>query len=451
MRPPADPSADGLQPVTSFHDGIQSARSHLPAQSLARWASIFFTLFVLTLLISLSASQAFLALSALCYAAHVWRNKPAVEFPPVKAPLAIFCLWTGVSMLFAEEPAAGGFAIRKLVLFVILALTVNTLASLRHLEFLFQALAVEAAFAGLLGTMQFIEQYRRVRALYPGQVYFYMTLDRITGFMGHWMNFSGQQMLVFTALAALLLFARASKQSSQPSPGFRFAGWLTGWIVLGVVGLSIFLSFTRGVWLGCFAAGVYLLARYRSRWLWALPALALAGYFVSPHLIRERVRLALHPSRDPALSIRFEMWRAGLKMMERHPLVGVGPNNVFATYPLYLPAGKTPEIGYHEHLHDNFIQLGAERGLPCLAAWVWLMGALGWHVARIRRRLRALARASWIADAAFAAWLAFLVEGLFEFNFGTSPVLMVFLFLVSTPFAVEHLERLSGTPQSASV
>jgi hypothetical protein len=40
----------------------------------------------------------------------------------------------------------------------------------------------------------------------------------------------------------------------------------------------------------------------------------------------------------------------------------------------------------------------------------------------------------WIADAALAGWLAFLAEGCFEFNFGTSPVLMVFLFVISTPF-----------------
>jgi O-antigen ligase len=401
-------------------------------------------------LISLAACQAFLALAALCYVAHVWHDKPAVQFPPIKLPLAIFCLWTVISMLFAENSAAGGFAIRKLVLFVILALAVNTIASVKHLEFLFQALFVESALAGLLGTAQFIEQYRRVRAHHPHQVYFYMTLDRITGFMGHWMNFSGQQMMVFTALAALLLFVSVSKNRAQPAPKIRFAG-TAGWMVLAVVGLSIFLSFTRGVWLGCFVAGLYLFARYLPRWLWLLPVLVVAGYAVSPRMVRERVSLAFHPSRDPALAIRFEMWGVGLRMMERHPLVGVGPNNIFATYPLYLPAGKTPEIGYHDHLHDNFIQLGAERGLPCLAAWVWLMGALGWHIARIRRRLKALAAARWITDAAFAGWLAFLVEGLFEFNFGTSPVLMVFLFLVSTPFVVENLERSSEGRQVAGV
>jgi O-antigen ligase len=436
--------------VSSIREFMRSLRPHLPQAPLARWASFFFTLCVATLLISLAASQAFMSLAAFCYAAHVWRDKPEVRFPPIKLPLAIFCGWTVVSMLFAEEPAAGGFQIRKLVLFIILALTVNTIVSLRHLEFLFQVLFVEAALAGLLGTVQFIQQYRRALAFHPHRLYAYMTVTRITGFMGHWMNFSGQQMLAFAALAGLLLFVWVSKKRGQPAPQIRFAG-AAGWVVLAVIGLSILLSFTRGVWLGSFIAGVYLLGRYLRRWLWVLPVLALAGYFISPHMVRERVNMTLHPWRDRSLAIRFEMWGVGLRMMERHPLVGVGPNNIFATYPLFLPPGKTPEKGYHDHLHDDFIQLGAERGLPCLAAWVWLMAALGWHILRIRRRLKALAASRWIADGVFAGWLAFLAEGLFEFNFGTSPVLMVFLFLVSTPFVVETLERSSGESRGVQV
>lgn len=442
--------------MTSFRGLAESARPHLPQETFAKWSSAFFTLSVLTLLISLAAAQVFLTLSALCFTIDLFRERPArivnqkILFPPIKLPIVIFCLWTFVSMLFAEEPAAGGFVIRKLVLFVIILMAVNVIQSLRHLEFLFLGLFVEAGLAGLLGAAQFIEQYRHVRALYPQQVYFYMTLTRITGFMGHWMNFSGQQMMAFTSLAALLLISKAPGRISQPVPALTRSR-AAGWILLAVVGLSIFLSFTRGVWLGCFVGVVYLVARRFPRWLWILPALVIAGYFVSPHMIRQRVNLGLHPSRDPALAIRFEMWSAGLKMIERHPWVGVGPNNIFAAYPLYLPAGKTPEIGYHEHLHNNFIQLAAERGLPCLAAWVWLMGALGWNIARIRRRLRAIPQARWIADAALASWLAFLTEGFFEFNFGTSPVLMVFLFLISTPFIVESLDRAVQNQQPSRV
>jgi O-antigen ligase len=434
----------------------ESARPYLPQQAFARWASIFFSLSVLTLFISIAATQAFLALSVVGFAIHMWREKPArgdnqrLIFPPIKLPLAIFCVWTFISMLFAENHAAGGFVIRKLVLFVILLMAVNLIQSLRHLEFLLLGLFVEAGLAGVLGTVQFVGQYLEVSVLHPQRLFNTMMLARITGFMGHWMNFSGQQMMAFISLAALLLAAMARGKKSEPAPAlprFRAAGW----ILITVVGLSIFLSFTRGVWLGCLVGVVYLLARRFPRWLWILPVILVAGYFVSPTMIRERVDQALHPSRDRALSIRFEMWSAGLQMIERHPWVGVGLNNIPEVYPLYLPPGKSPQVGYHDHLHNNFIQLAAERGLPCLAAWMWLMGALGWHALRIRRRVRALPQANWIPDAAFASWLAFLTEGFFEFNFGTSPVLMVFLFIASIPFIVESLEQAAQVPRSVTV
>ena len=74
-----------------------------------------------------------------------------------------------------------------------------------------------------------------------------------------------------------------------------------------------------------------------------------------------------------------------------------------------------------------------------LVAWLWLMVALVAAAWRIRRRLARFERPTWMVDAAIAGWLAVVVEGAFEFNFGTSPVLIVFLFVASTPFVAEHL------------
>jgi O-antigen ligase len=425
--------------VISFSAFLASARAELPGATFARWASIFFSLSVLTFLLSLAAAQAFLALAAACYAVYLLRQRPAIHFPPVKLPLALFSLGTVVSVLWAANPTVGWFAVRKLVLFVVLLLGVNLVASSRHLEFLYQSLFAESALAGLVAIGQFVLQYRQVRALHPAHLYASLASERISGFMGHWMNFGGQQMLVFAALLAFLLLR----------PGIRGSGFGTRkgdsaarskptiwWLLLVVIATSIVLNLTRGVWLGCFVATLYLMARWKPRWLLLLPALVVVGYFAAPPLVRQRIETLRHPSRDPALSIRFEMWQVAWRMMQKHPLVGVGPNNIEQVYVLYLPAGKPPEPGYHGHLHNNFFQFGAERGLPVLAAWVWFMGALGWHFWRMRCRL---ARGRWVAEAAFAGWLAMLVEGCFEFNFGTSPVLMLFLFVVCTPFVVEGI------------
>jgi len=450
----------------------------LPRDTAARWASVFFTLHVLTLLISVAASQVFLAAAGVAYIAHllhVARERtapaaagempapPAVNFPPVKLPLLLFCLATINSVLWAEHPDAGGFALRKLVLFLILLLAVNLVVSRRHLSGLLQGMFWVAAAAGLAGIAQFIVQYYRVLHYHHNRIYFYMTLTRTHGFMGHWMNFGGQQMLVFSVLLAFVLLSGAvigSPPQREEGEGYDnrhstnhpLTASLTSrgitrslyWLILALVAISIVLNFTRGVWLGCVVATLYLLARWKPQTLWAVPVLLVVLLLAGPSLIRRRVWLAFHPTEDPALAIRLEMWQTGLRMVKEHPWVGVGPDNIPLVYMRYLPPGTTPLYGYHDHLHDNVLQIAAERGLPCLVAWLWFMLALGWHILRIRR---SLSSARWVADGAFAAWLAFAAEGFFEFNFGTTPVLMVFLFLMSTPFIAGSVETSGAKPQ----
>lgn len=419
---------------------VQSARRELPQALYARWAAVFFSLGVLTLLVSISVSQAALAASGIAYGLHLWRARPEVSLLPITLPLALFCVGTVLAVVAATNPAVGWLAVRKLVLFLILLLAANLVTRGKHLLFLLHGLFAVSALAAVVGTVQFVLQYRAVRALYPDRVYASMTSDRITGFMGHWMNFSGQQMLVFVVLLACLLLAPRALEAR-----WRATGPL-GAVALGLVALSLVLGFTRGVWLGCAAATLYLVARWRPRLLWALPVIASIGYFLAPGMVRQRVRVLANPRSDPALSIRFEMWDVGFEMMKRHPWLGVGPNNIEQQYVLYLPPGKSPEPGYHAHLHSNVIHLGAERGVPVLVAWVWMMGALAWHSWRLRRRLREF---RWTADAALAAWLAFVVEGCFEFNFGTSPVLMLFLVVMAIPFAAERIELAAAKAAAA--
>ncbi len=433
-----------------FQTHFSSARAALPPDPFAQWASLFFSASVLTFLLSIAAAQFFLALATLLYFLCLLRahSKPKIAFPPVKLPLALFCFLTVLSIFWAENKAVGGFAVRKLALFLILLLTVNLVVSIRHLKFLLKVMFVEAAVAGVVGMVQFVEQYERVRVEHPHRMYLYMTVTRIRGFMGHWMNFGGQQMLMFCALLAFLLLSMKWKPglgSVASLPPHRNQGNTVNprpakiwWIVIAVIALSILLNFTRGVWLGCFVGVVYLVARWRARWLWTLPIVVGMTLIAGPRLLRQREESVLHPSRDASLAVRFEMWHAGWKMIERHPLVGVGPENIPEVYDLYLPPGKSPIVGYHAHLHNDYIQLGAERGLPCLAAWLWFMIALAWGILRLCHRL---ATSQWVAHAALAGWLAFVAEGFFEFNFGTSPVLMVFLFVMAAPYAAERIEQ----------
>src|SRR2546428_12742585 len=80
---------------------------------------------------------------------------------------------------------------------------------------------------------------------------------------------------------------------------------------------------------------------------------------------------------------RIRMIQAGIEIIKHYPLLGVGPANVKEVYPLYrkhdAPRFRIP------HLHNNLVQLWAERGVLAVAAYVLFLGlflrecARGWN------------------------------------------------------------------------
>ena len=83
------------------------------------------------------------------------------------------------------------------------------------------------------------------------------------------------------------------------------------------------------------------------------------------------------------------------------------------------------------HLHNVPIQIAAERGIPALILWTWFIASAAWA---LWRQLRARIAPA-IAAAGLAAVIAMLVAGLFEYNFGDSEFLMLFLGIITLPFA----------------
>jgi O-antigen ligase len=86
------------------------------------------------------------------------------------------------------------------------------------------------------------------------------------------------------------------------------------------------------------------------------------------------------------------------------------------------------------HLHNVPVQIAAERGLLALAAWLWfVLWAVREHWREFRRR-----RHPAVAATGLAAMVAMLAAGLLEYNFGDSEFLMLFLGLLTLPYAASR-------------
>jgi putative inorganic carbon (hco3(-)) transporter len=122
----------------------------------------------------------------------------------------------------------------------------------------------------------------------------------------------------------------------------------------------------------------------------------------------------------------------GAAIVRDHPFTGVGPNMVERVYPKYRAAGAVQST--NPHLHNVPLQIAAERGLPALAVWLWFVVALVAGLWRLRRA----GRDQMLAAMGLASVAGMLAAGLFEYNFGDSEFLMLFLVLVTLPFAARN-------------
>lgn len=352
-------------------------------------------------------------------------------------PLAGFILWTVLSLAFSDAPAAGLSQIRKLVLLGVIPLAYTAFRSAQQIEWTARATLLTGSASAGWGLMQFASEYRYLSAQNLPFYENYIT-HQITGFMSHWMTYGGQLMLILLGLATAIFF-RPGRERLLSSVGFVLAG------------TALLAAFTRGAWLGALTGLTYLTFTYRK---WLVPLVPVGVLIISlaaPDALRKRETSIVEPASDSSIQSRLVMARTGLGMIADHPLFGVGLERVAPYFEMYRPREITLPAAWYGHLHNSFMQYAAERGLPALFFFVWLL--LEMLRANFRLTLEA-ARAGIgaaislrLARAAVAGTLGMGVLGVFEYNFGDSEVLMLFLFFVTLPLAARRLESKSGLTQ----
>jgi O-antigen ligase len=192
--------------------------------------------------------------------------------------------------------------------------------------------------------------------------------------------------------------------------------------------MAVALTSTRTAWVGVCAAAAVLFMLKDFRLLAILPILAAVTFAAAGPTITQRL-MSTFDRKDPTRLDRLAMLREGVRMVAAHPLVGVGPNMVKERYAEYRDAGAVKEV--NPHLHNVPMQIAAERGLPALAVWATFIGILAVDLWRLFRG----GQHPVLAATALAAVASMLAAGLFEYNFGDSEFLMLFLVLVTLPFA----------------
>ena len=382
---------------------------------------------VVGLALSISLSEATLAALAVWL---VWtRRVPPMSRAqwPLLAPLLAFSGWSIVVAAVSAAPAESLAATKTLLPLATLWIVFNTLDDASSARRFVSWFLWAVAFVALVSIVQVATcTPARFDAADPALP---STLRRVLGkcrrahgFYSIYMTLAG--VLVMTLLATLPTLALAGRRGVA-----AVLAWLTS-----AVGLA--LTLVRGAWLG-FGAGVLVaLTAMRRRWMAAAVLVVVGVAAVALPRVRARIE-TIADATDPTARERFAMARGGLAMLRERPLIGVGLGGVKRLYPVYAPPEAVRR--HTSHLHNTPLQIAVERGLVGLALWLWLFAAFFVRASRVLRRvpIEAVAERALVVGA-LAAVAAFLVSGLFEYNFGDTEVLLVALAVMALPFVVER-------------
>lgn len=293
-------------------------------------------------------------------------------YPRISGVLLMFLAWNGLSFIWSEHPAAAFDALSRLALNAILFLIVFTaIRSERDVVKVFWAFVIGASVATILGVLT---------GAGPTP---YGEAARIT-------SSSNDSNELAAVLVASLALATGLTLVARRKPALRTVAFGAAALSLGGVILTVSRS-------GLIALGVASLAAIVFAGRWRPRVLVMTGMivgsaviyfaFLAPAATRERVTTSEGGGHG-----REDIWTVAWRMVEAHPVRGVGSGN-FSTssihYLLIQPGVLRRSdfiVDTQKVAHNAYLQAWAETGVIGLALFAGLiLGLLACSLKAIRR------------------------------------------------------------------
>jgi O-antigen ligase len=361
-------------------------------------------------MVSISLSQIFLSLSLICWIFVLIQERPKPFFPSFFWFLIVYSGLSLVSSFLSVNPGMSLKDSREILLFLIVPIVYTGFTQSKTLKKANLALLV----SGLLSCLYSLF-YSFLKAS-PG--------ERISGFMGHYMTQAGLLVLFICMALSFLLFSRDK---------IKYV-WGVG-LILSLFALT--LTLTRSAWVGVVMAVSFILFLHKPKTIVLVPLVLGLFFLLSPQYVKKRA-LSIFSLKTSTNQQRIEYLKAGIKIIGEFPLFGTGPDTVdlFFQNPKYK---LSEESKRNVHLHNNFTQIAAERGIPTLLAWlVFLIWAFISLLKLLKNKDPTLKA---FTAAALSGLLALLTAGLFEYNFGDSEITTLFLYILTIPFSLAQIQK----------
>ncbi len=193
-------------------------------------------------------------------------------------------------------------------------------------------------------------------------------------------SLAGYLLILMPTLIVLLALAKSK------------SGKWTLLVVLHLLGLALFFTFSKGGWLvGLILIALFLISLGRK---WFARRWALAAGIVVIAAIMLGTSIGLSPTLRTRLDgmagelggsarVRTQYWMAGLSMWRTSPVLGIGPGN----FKHYYMTHQSVAAEEAQHAHNDYVQILAECGPLALAGYVLFWAAVLIGSARQREEL----------------------------------------------------------------
>jgi putative inorganic carbon (hco3(-)) transporter len=330
---------------------------------------------------------------AVALAVAILRGDPrARELGPLAWPLAALSAWSGLSMLWTDDPRQGAIMLVAFVLpFGLLAVAIARLEwSRRMLSWLYAQLALMALAFAAIGVYQWLTRdvFWNPKVIVANA---YAPFYRVNSVF--WDPSIYGRFLVLAILASLVLVLYGGAGRTALVAGAAIAATWIGLVVS--FSQSSFAALIVGV-----LAAAALVWRWRAAAALGLASLALLSVGFSAPPVRDAILDDVEAGLNKATSGRAGLVTNGAEIALDHPLAGVGIGGFRRAYA--EKTGLRGEEPKRAASHNTPVTVAAETGLPGLALLLWLVAA--GIVLPLRRASRSFAgRTSLMVAIALAA------------------------------------------------
>ncbi len=390
----------------------------LPGEGRARRAALFvadisLTAFVFSSTVSITFEQASVIVAFLAWTLSILLGaRPSYKKGLLELSFALLLGIQLVSSLFSSRMGESLSGMRDLFFICIVYLFATLTRSEKRVKefiFLFMAAATIMSVYGLAESA--------------------MGVDRITATQSTPLTFSGILGIAFALGFAFVLLGADRREKLIVTPQ------------LAVIAAAIIMSHSRSSWIAVFCALLFIGIVKRRKLIPVLLALVALVLIISPTSVRSRAASILDLS-ESSNRMRIILLKSSPKVVKDHPIVGVGLVDLLPVFDEYV----LPNVPEHlrgerlGHFHNDFVQVAVQTGILGLTIFIFVLFNIvrsEWEGFRAAgdRFLESVSLGS------LAAFVAFLVNGMFEYNFGDSEVIMLVWFTLGLSIASRRLSR----------